>query len=158
LDTIGERTGARVVKDIFFINKEQIELGRRFVSGFIYKTDATFNTNELRILLSSIIGITNIGKTFPLAYCYITSESAKAFEFIVEQLTKYIFYDCLEPEVIIADFCKGLGAAIIAKAKKDIALPGELNANGDLITSLGSDGSGLIDISEVVINRQGIVL
>jgi MULE transposase domain len=155
---MGERTGARVVKDMFFINKEQIELGRRFVSGFMYKTNATFNTNELRMPLSSIIGITNTGKTFPLAYCYITSESAKAFEFMAEQLTKYVFYDCLEPGVFIAGFCKGLGAAIIAKAKKDIALPGELDANGDLTTSLDSDGSGLIDISEVVINRQGIVL
>jgi hypothetical protein len=84
------------------------------VSDFLYKTDATFNTNELRLPLSVIVGITNTRKTFPLAYCYITSESAKSFDFVGGELTKYVFYDCLEAAVIYADFTKGLGAAIAA--------------------------------------------
>ena len=32
------------------------------------------------------------------------------------ELTKYVFYDCPEAAVICADFTKGLGAAIAAKA------------------------------------------
>jgi hypothetical protein len=86
------------------------------VSGFIYETDAIFNINDLRLPLSSIIGITNTGHSFPLAYCYIITESAKSFKFIAHQLTKYIFYDCPEPAIIVADFRKGLGASLIAKA------------------------------------------
>lgn len=85
----------------------------------MYQTDATFNTNELRLPLSSMVGITNTGHTFPFAYCYITSESAKSFEFIAGELTKYVFYDCPEPAVIIADFTRGLEAAIAAKAQLD---------------------------------------
>ena len=119
IDDNGERTGARVVQDIFFINDAQIALARRFVSGFLYEMDATFNTNELRLPLSTMVGITNTGKTFPMAYCYITSESAKSFDFVSGELTKYIFYDCPEAAVICADFTKGLGAAIAAKALRE---------------------------------------
>ena len=119
LDEEGERTGRRVVRDIFFISNSQISLGRRFASDFLYETDATFNTNVLRLPLSVMVGIANTGKTFPLAYCYITSESAKSFDFVAGELTKYVFYDCPEAAVICADFTKGLGASIAARALRD---------------------------------------
>jgi hypothetical protein len=66
-----------------------------------------------------IVGITNTGKTFLLAYCYITSESANSFDFVSRELTKYVFYDCPEAVVICADFTKGLGASIVARALRD---------------------------------------
>jgi hypothetical protein len=114
---IGKR--GRVIKDLFWITPEQICLGRRFVSGFMYETDATFNTNVLRLPLNVMVGVDNCGKTFPLAYCYITSESAASFKWIAELLTDLVFYDCPEPKVIVGDFPKGLGAAIAAKAALD---------------------------------------
>jgi hypothetical protein len=91
LDDSGNRASSRVVKDIFFINQEQIQLGCRLASGFTCETDATFIMNIIRMPLSVMVGITNVGKTFPLAYCYITSESALPFKFVASQLTKYIF-------------------------------------------------------------------
>jgi hypothetical protein len=111
----------RVIRDIFWITPEQIRLARRFVSGFMYEIDSTFNTNRLRLPLSDIVGIDNIGKTFPVAFCYITSESAASFAWISEQLSEYVFYDCPEPAIIIGDFAKGLGAAVAAKAAADLA-------------------------------------
>jgi hypothetical protein len=66
--------------------------------------------------LSVIVGITNTKKTFPLAFCYITSKSAKSFDFVRGELTKYVFYNCLEAAVIYANFIKGLKAAIAARA------------------------------------------
>lgn len=51
-----------------------------FVSGFMYETDATFNTNYLKMPLSVIVGIDNTSKTFLIAFCYITSESAVSFK------------------------------------------------------------------------------
>ena len=108
-----------MVKDIFFINKAQIALRRRFVLDFLYKTDATFNTNKLRLLLFVIVGITNTSKTFPFSYCYITSKSAKSFNFVLGEITKYVFYDCLKAAVICADFTKGLSAAIAARALRN---------------------------------------
>jgi hypothetical protein len=69
----------RVVRDIFFMSDKQIRMARRFVSGFLYKTDATFNTNTRRLPLTVMVGIDNTGHTFPTAFMFITSESAKSF-------------------------------------------------------------------------------
>src|SRR3984885_15808210 len=110
-----ERTG-RVIREIFFMSADQIIKARRFVSGFMYETDVTFNTNKLRLLLSVIVGIDNTGKTFLMAFMYHTTESTKAFKFTSEQLTDLAFYDCLEAAVICGDFSKGLGATIKLKA------------------------------------------
>ena len=81
----------------------------------MYEIDSTFNTNRLRLPLSDIVGIDNTGKTFPVAFCYITSESAASFAWISEQLSEYVFYDCPEPALIIGDFAKGLGAADLSR-------------------------------------------
>jgi hypothetical protein len=75
LDGEGNKT-QRVIKDLLWTSPEQIKLARRFFSDFMYETDATFNTNCLRLPLSVTIGIDNTGKMFPMVYCYITSESA----------------------------------------------------------------------------------
>ena len=108
-----------VARDIFFISPTQIELGWRFVSGFMYQTDTTFHTEGGRLPLYSMIGVTNTGHSFPVAYCYITSKSAVSFEFVARALTRYVFNDLPEAEVIITDFTQGLGAAIAAKARSD---------------------------------------
>jgi len=76
--------------------------------------------------LSTMVGITNIGSTFPLAYVYITSELASSFDFIAYQLIKYVFYDIPEPAVIVADFTKGLGASIAANARQQAQTPPSL--------------------------------
>jgi hypothetical protein len=49
----------------------------------MYKIDATFNTNCLKLLLSIIVGIDNCGKTFLIGYCYIMLKSAASFNFVV---------------------------------------------------------------------------
>jgi hypothetical protein len=63
------------------MSNKQIYIARRFVSGFLYKTNATFNTNTRRLPLSVMVGIDNIGYMFPMAFIFITSESAKSFKF-----------------------------------------------------------------------------
>jgi hypothetical protein len=121
VDADGERDG-QVIKDLFWMSPEQIKMTRRFVSGYMYETDATFNTNSLRLPLSVMVGIDNCGKTFPIAYCYITSESAASFKFAADQLSDLAFNDCPEAGVIVGDFSKGLGAACAAKAAVDLSL------------------------------------
>jgi MULE transposase domain len=111
----------KLVRDIFFMSDDQIRLARRFVSGFIYETDATFNTNTLRLPLSVMVGIDNTGCTFPMAFMFITSESAKSFTFASEQLTDLCFYDCSEAAIICGDFSKGLGASIALRACQELS-------------------------------------
>jgi hypothetical protein len=72
-----------------------------------------------------MVGITNTKKTFPLAFCYITSKSAKSFNFVGGELTKYVFYNCLKAAVICADFTKGLRASIIARALRKAGVEDE---------------------------------
>jgi hypothetical protein len=104
------------------MSPKQIKFARRFVSGFMYETDATFNTNCLKLPLSVMVGINNTGKTFPIAYCYITSKSAVSFKWVIEQLTDLAFYsNCLKAALICSNFSKGLGAAVAAKATANLA-------------------------------------
>jgi hypothetical protein len=87
----------------------------------MYETDATFNTNVLRLPLSVMVVIDNTGATFPSTYCYITLESAASFKWVAKQLSELCFTDCPEPALICGDFLKGLGAATAAKATADLA-------------------------------------
>jgi hypothetical protein len=91
------------------------------VSGFLYETDATFSTNTRRLPLSIMVGINNTRHTFPMAFMFITTESAKSFKFAGECLTDLCFYNCPQPSLICGDFSKGLGAAVAAQAAKDLA-------------------------------------
>lgn len=54
------------------------------------RTDATFNTNKLGMLLPSMVEITNTGATLPLAYCFIT-DSAASLEFMAEVFIMFVF-------------------------------------------------------------------
>lgn len=128
----------RVVRDIFFMSNEQIRLARRFVSGFIYETDATFSTNTRRLPLAVMVGIDNTGHTFPMAFMFITSESAKSFQFASRCLTDLCFYNCPQPSLICGDFSKGLGAAVALQALEEHRKASK------------EDEDGFIDIDDVV--------
>ncbi len=117
----------RVIEHFFFCNSEQIRLTRRFVSHFLLETDATFNTSRLNMPLSVLLGITNTGSSFPLAYCYITSESKESFMFMFACMQELIFYDhCPGPFVLIGNFAAGLGAAMVKAVTRKENLGGEV--------------------------------
>lgn len=120
LDKNSNRT-QHIICNIFQISSEQIRIAQQFVSNFMYKTNATFNTNVLYLLLSVIVGIDNTSSTFLVAYCYITLESAAAFKWISKQLTELCFSRCPKPKLIVGDFSKGLRVAVAAKATADLA-------------------------------------
>jgi hypothetical protein len=54
-----------------------------------------------------------------MAFMFLTSESAKSFQFANECLTDLCFHDCPQPSLICDDFSKGLGAAIALQAAKE---------------------------------------
>jgi len=83
VDDKGKQT-ARIAQDVFICSSEQIQLARQFVGEFIWEMDDTFNTNELKMPLSILVGITNTGQTFPLAFMFISTESAEMFHWVHE--------------------------------------------------------------------------
>ena len=66
----GDIRSRRIVEHFFLGNTEQIRLARRFVSSFMIQTDATFNTNQLNLPLSVLVGKSNLNKTFQCRLLY----------------------------------------------------------------------------------------
>jgi hypothetical protein len=121
----------------------------------MYITDATFNTNVLRLPLSVMVSIDNTKKTFPIAYCYITLELAASFKWVAEQLTDLVIYDCPEAAVIVRDFSKGLGAAVAAKAATDLGLA---EITDEALVCLAEQDNELLEAKDVIVGEQRIYL
>jgi hypothetical protein len=85
------RIVARKLVQVFFIYSKQIHLGQRFIAGFVMIIDGTFNTNALRLPLLAAVGVSNSGKTFPLAFSYCLSESEDTFGFFFDSLKEVVF-------------------------------------------------------------------
>ena len=128
-----------MARDIFITSPELIRMARRFVSEFVWETDATFNTNNFKMPLSVLVGITNIGATFPIAFVFISAESASMFRWVHEQLTSMIFYNYSLPKVVVGDFAKGFMAAFIEakieteQENDDILARAEAEGDAELI-------------------------
>ena len=106
------------IQFFFFCNMDQVLFARKFASQFLIITDATFTTNANELPLSVIVCVTNLLRSFPIAYCFIALESTDAFVFINECMRELFFHDsCLGPAVILGDFAAGLTAAMVAKRK-----------------------------------------
>ena len=70
------------------------------------------------MLLSVIIYIINIIKSFLITYYFVTLELSKAFIFINKYIKELFFYNSYRgPIIIFKDFATGLTAVIVAKKK-----------------------------------------
>lgn len=64
--------------------------------------------------LSILVGVTNTMASFPVAYTFISSESAEAFKFVNACCKELFFWDnCPGPAVMLGDFSLGLLAAMV---------------------------------------------
>jgi hypothetical protein len=57
--------------------------------------------------LIDMIGVSNTGSTFPFGFCFVMSESSKAWRFVFEIVETVVFAGLPKPRVVIAD--QGLG-------------------------------------------------
>lgn len=131
----------QVIEAFFFCSLEQISMIRRFVSGFVMQTEATFNTNELNIPLSILLGVTNTLASFLVAYCFMSSEYADAFIFIHACCEEIFFWDnCLGPEVIVEDFSLGLSTAMVKTTQTTMAEAG-MEQISQLVNQVDSIGT-----------------
>ena len=109
-----------------------------------------------------MVGLDNTGHTFPMAFMFITTESAKSFKFAGECLTDLCFYNCPQPSLICGDFSKGLGAAVVAQAAKDLVKDIEdedgfvdIDGVANLETEQGSEFLEGIIVVNVTIETKG---
>lgn len=126
----------QVIEAFLFCSPKQIQMAQRFDSGFDIQTDATFNTNELNMPLSILVGVTNTMSTFPVAYTFISSKSAEAFKFVNACYKEFFFWDdCPGPAVMLGDFLLGLSVAIVKKAGISVVRAG-MNQVYELVNHL----------------------
>lgn len=108
LDDSGTITGRKLLQ-LWFIHPEAVRFAQRFCAGKLLVVYGTFNTNELRLPLLTSVGITNTGKTFPVALSYCPGETAASYNFFFESLRSEIFTDGVaDPGVIMGDQAAGL--------------------------------------------------
>jgi len=67
------------------------------------QADGTFNTNVIKMPLINMIRVTNTGLIFPFTFCFIMSESSKAWRFAFSCIETVVFEGLLKPRVVIAD-------------------------------------------------------
>jgi hypothetical protein len=104
---------SRKLVQIVFLHREAIRFGQRYISGKVLIVDGTCNTNEKRMPLLVGVGITNSGKTFPLALSYCPGETAESYDFFFWSLREEVWVDgALEPAVLMGDQAAGLIKAI----------------------------------------------
>jgi MULE transposase domain len=85
------------------MNKQQIVLAQRFVAGFVLAVGGTFNTNSLRLPLLIAVGITNSGKTFPVAFSYCPSGSKESYDFFFQFLKEEAFASDIQSLKVVVD-------------------------------------------------------
>jgi hypothetical protein len=84
---------------------------RRFCPDWMIQVDGTFNTNRIRMPLIDCLGVNNTGKRFIFAFCFVTSESAENWGFVLQCLEQTVFDGLPLPRVVIADQGLGLSSA-----------------------------------------------
>ena len=67
------------------------------------EVDTTFNTNNLKLPLTIITGISNTGDSFPVAFSFLPSESKVSFDFIFENLKEIVWQEFPPLRVVIGD-------------------------------------------------------
>lgn len=95
------------------MDTQQRKWARRFCSGFVIQIDATFSTNTLKLVYICCIGITNTGKTFPVAFSLAPSESTEAFDEFLGFMNREIWNEGSAPaRVALMDQGGGLLASL----------------------------------------------
>jgi hypothetical protein len=103
----------QVLKAVFFTNDPLIKQARRFCPDWMIQVDGTFNTNKIRMPLIDCLGVNNTGRSFIFAFCFVTSESAENWGFVLQCLEQTVFDGLPLPRVVIAD--QGLGLRSVFK-------------------------------------------
>lgn len=99
---------SQVLRAVFFTNKDLIKLARRFTPDWMVQMDGTFNTNQIKIPLIDILGVTNTGHSFIFTFCFVTSESSDNWGFTLQRLEQVVYEGLPLPRVILADQWLGL--------------------------------------------------
>ena len=78
--------------------------------------DVTFRTNNLKLLLISVVGIISIERSFPGCLSFSRFDNKDTYDFLFDFINARVFSDVVPlPRVMVADQEKGLIASYTKK-------------------------------------------
>ena len=95
-------TDTNEITDILWVHPKSLELSINFSSVLII--NATYKTNEYRIPLLEVVGITSTMQTYSLMFAYLSNESAERFIWALSILKKWMVKNGASlPSVFVSD-------------------------------------------------------
>ncbi|XP_076940453.1 protein FAR-RED ELONGATED HYPOCOTYL 3-like [Bidens hawaiensis] len=95
-----KNSSTNAMEDLFFMHPTSYMMFRAFPHVLII--DTTYNTNEYKLPLVQIIGVTSTGKTITIALSFISKEKDDNFTWVLTRL-KAMLHKCMMPRVILTD-------------------------------------------------------
>ncbi|XP_074303620.1 protein FAR1-RELATED SEQUENCE 5-like [Silene latifolia] len=94
---------------VFMAHPEAVKMFRSYY--YVVQIDSTYKTNDYRLPLVEMVGVTPVGKSFVIAYALVTHESEEKYLWVLRKL-KALLNDVVQPNAIVTDCEKGLLNAI----------------------------------------------
>ena len=85
-----------IIKSIFFMHRSSIELCKMFKTVFLM--DCTYKTNNLKMPLLNIVGITSTYATFNAGFAFLNEETEEAYSWVLRNFSKVV-----DPKVLCTD-------------------------------------------------------
>ncbi|KAE8219630.1 hypothetical protein CF326_g8915 [Tilletia indica] len=102
-------TGVERLEGLFFAHPRGLELLRRF--GTVILIDATYNTNQHRLPLLHMVGITSSNRSFTVALAFLPDETTMTYSWALSALQQLA--PDWNPDVVVTDDDAALGAALL---------------------------------------------
>ncbi|XP_074265911.1 protein FAR1-RELATED SEQUENCE 5-like [Silene latifolia] len=94
---------------VFMAHPEAVKMFRSYY--YVVLIDSTYKTNEYRLPLVEMVGVTPVGKSFVIAYALVKHESENGYLWVLRKL-KALLNDVVQPNAIVTDCEAGLLNAI----------------------------------------------
>ncbi|XP_076937851.1 uncharacterized protein LOC143605728 [Bidens hawaiensis] len=95
-----KNSSTNAMEDLFFMHPTSYVMFCAFPHVLII--DTTYNTNEYKLPLVQIVGVTSTGKTITIALSFISKETEDNFTWVLTRL-KSMLHKCMMPRVILID-------------------------------------------------------
>lgn len=105
----------KMLEQIFFMNKFQEELIKRFYNDFLLQMNVTFNINVLKMFFFVTVRVINIHLIFSVAFSFIMLKNEMIINFFIQCLQKKMFNDYSVLRVIIIDQRKKIQVFLLTK-------------------------------------------
>ena len=97
------------LKFVFMAHPESVKMFRSW--PLVLVIDSTYKTNRFKLTLVEVVGVSPVGKSFLVAYCFIDNEETCSYVWVLENV-KALLVDGSSPGVIVTDRELGLMKAI----------------------------------------------